>query len=660
MRLELRAELRASRIVLLGPVPWRTTGSDAAAAAATDTRIASLHVGGGVRLAVKASGAWSADATLSSLTVDDDVTPGTAFRRVLGPPQDAQAERRNTDVGPRGVSPAAPTFMSLAVEGGLIFHRVTLTSSPVVIVAAPGFIRALAAFAAASPVVAALAIRLGERMAALQSSAPADLYALLAARAPIDVRLDIAAPTLVFPDDMRDDAGGRGVVRLGRLAVRSLRPGAVLPITLGSRCEWPPRFAPSLLDGSAADAQPSALSTGPLPPAVAASQRVTLTEHSFDSWEFIVADVAVEVEGPRPRADVAVSQARVAVIEPVSLTLLLQASFLGAQQLRQLSPTLGTGNEGAPEALRLRARLSRVAVASSLALAQRLVFQQRALLGLLEGMAADAQQLFPLEDECGGEMGDGHHAWSPRSVSAAPLSARRQLPPAAPASILVDLSVDELVVCIRDVGRIDAALSRGATGGAYDPCFDAVRAVLELPATQAGIDDGDFTASVSGLGIEADVSRVLLRVTASIRSVSVVDRLQRMGPAYARFIESDPAPSLLEQAPLQPSPLLSLKARLAPVEHGAPDAASSATGPSLAAELDARSIEVRIGRIRLPHPRASGFLVLGRRSVTILELLQRCKFTLAFYLRVSDGVGLISSALRENPSHLPRAPMLCP
>ena len=276
---------------------------------------------------------------------------------------------------------------------------------------------------------------------------------------------------------------------------------------------------------------------------------------------------------------------------------MLQASFLGAQQLRQLSPTSGPGVEGSPEALRLRARLSRVAVTSSLALAQRLVFQQRALLGLLDGMAADAQLLFPLEDEGVSGEADSHGEWSPR---AAPLSARPQAPPAAPAAILVDLCVDELVLCVRDIGRIAAAFSRSASGGAYGPLFDdAVSVVLDLPAIQRDNDGGDFTASVSGLGIEADVSRVLLRITSSLRSISVVDTLQRVGPAFSRFIESGPAPRLDEQEPPQPPPLLSLKARLAQAEL---DAAGGAAGPSLAAELDAGSVEVRMGQCQFSVP----------------------------------------------------------
>jgi hypothetical protein len=429
-------------------------------------------------------------------------------------------------------------------------------------------------------------------LTALSSRTPADFYALLAQRATIDVDARLAAPTFILPDDVCDAQSGRLIVHLGNLRLQSL-PDDAEPIRLPP--EWPPRFAPTAFDGGTPEIT-AATSAERARRQLSAEAE---SHHTFDAWTMELSNVSIDAVS---RVQSASSTPEVTpVLLPVSTALQLQASFL----------PLALN----PEALRLQAQVSRIAGVSSLALAQRMVSLQRLGLKLLNDITDDAAVL---------SNDPGALPSASAVFQSAASSGVRELTPSessavAPASIFVDFSVGQMSLSIKDVRRVVHTLTTFSSDGNTNPSASgrladfpkAVAAVLELEhgsSTSASdvVHVDEFAVYFAGLRTCASLSRDLVHADVSLRSLAVLDKYQRSGADFERFVDSDPlshddlrqlpsaAFSLKPSANLlpaldeskasvagSPNPLVRVKAELA-----------TSACPELRVELDANTLQV--------------------------------------------------------------------
>jgi hypothetical protein len=172
VRLQLSAGMRVCRISLL-------TGTVTPAGASSnptqrEPKLLTLQFGGSVDFSLRTNGRWSAAASVTSLVAEDDATPSTAFRRVIGPPCNA-ASTSSPHTSDADGDLRAPPFLTCSVEQVVVESpvalsphtphlssvqprtatRISVVSQPLEVVLAPAVLRGLATFAAV-PAAAAL------------------------------------------------------------------------------------------------------------------------------------------------------------------------------------------------------------------------------------------------------------------------------------------------------------------------------------------------------------------------------------------------------------------------------------------------------------------------------------------------------------------------
>lgn len=592
--LRLHLVLGDVRFTLRTAVPAIAADVSAVDAPWSEPRLVTFSVAGSAGFSQRRSGSWAANLRLKSISAVDDATVGSAYRRLVTPRLFSAP-----GIGPAGRDGATPHFFRLEfeqipIDRRSVVTRVRLDSQPIDVVVVPVLVRGLASFAL-SPATAMLSSGVTAELASLSTRAPADVYAILAQRQCLELHANLAAPTFVIPDDPCDASSGEVRIHLGELVVDS-EPASAAPITLCA-AQWPPQFDPSLLDemdgggSQGIDDLPlspalrraptsladpgDALDSPPSPTRRAQSVgEQALAASVYDSWQVRLSKLSLEVVDPCPAlapGDGASDSRRVTpVILPVSLGVRVQMSFLSRAQQ--------------PEALRVQASIERIAVVSSLALAQRAIHLHRKALALFVDLGAvsaylqsefEAVNAQVTEVSTSGAAVWGRPAENDAVAAPSPAPSTSVAPPSA---IVLDLHFGELSLLVHDVRRVvRAAIERRAASGVQEPFRTTAAAVLALPSATTEPSSSEFTVSLSRLAATSELASSGVTAALSLGAFTVIDYFQRSGDAFARFVDS-------VNADTPGAPLFFLKARYAvPVGTG---------GPNVRLQLDAGSLHV--------------------------------------------------------------------
>ena len=379
--------------------------------AAPGTPLLTVAYSGSAAYTAMRGKAFRARLQLHDVRAVDEVTRDSAFRAVLvtarrgaavaaaAPPPPLLALCDAPDAAGSAPAPASAPLVDVAVDAfppdrADSDYVVRVTTQPLTLVVAPQLLRGLAAFAYL-PDAAGVGAELNARARVIASQVGSDVYGALAAHSRIDVAAHVAAPALLLPDDLSDAGCRRLLVNLGDLAFTSAA-ATVRVADEDRRAEEEP---------DATTPQPPASGSAGSGSASSQQRRVAsaVDEASFDTWRLRVDNVAVVMQpraaaagGPPgaaappalPLSGAAAAagspydtdaRPRQPVIEPIALDLTLQTCVLPASV--------------APNRLRVKGRLPRLAVSVSLPFALQLGGLNKQLLAVLAGMQADGRAL---------------------------------------------------------------------------------------------------------------------------------------------------------------------------------------------------------------------------------------------------------------------------
>lgn len=268
---------------------------------------------------------------------------------------------------------------------------IRVATQPLTLVVAPQLLRELGAFANL-PESAGAGAEMNARARMIAGQVGSDVYGALAAHTRVDLDARIAGPAILVPDDVTNASCRRLLLNLGELSFTSASATVRTP--------QQPQAAERTDDVTAL--VPSA-GMSSSPPSFHRRGASAVEDASFDNWRLQIANVAVFLQPaqsaglPRiavpPATPVSAAGAalvssavydtdarpKLPVIEPISLDLLLQTCVLPASV--------------APNRLRVKGRLPRLAVSVSLPFALTVGGLNARLLETLSGVQADTATL---------------------------------------------------------------------------------------------------------------------------------------------------------------------------------------------------------------------------------------------------------------------------
>ena len=373
VRLELTASLESASLAL-----ERIPGNP----------VLSVQAGGAAKLTQFTSGAWAVRVSLQDARAIDGVTQGTAYPTIMQPLTAAA----DAPVGHDSVAvqaPPPPPLLEIVAEARPqsapdIDFKFVVASQPLLVVFAPRCMRAVLSFFS-FPAAEALGSAVAAGISAISTRTSADVYAVLAQHSRVALSATIAGPTIILPEDVTDVTARRLVLYLGNVELNSAPDVKDLI--------QPPAARP--------DFEVESNSVNGVKP-------VSIVEDAsaYDSWRLHIADVGATMQDkPRsfarheiPTASVFSTSAAMwpaedasdyaltsrapraqAVIEPVALNLELQTAVLP--------------ETSAPNRLRIRGHLPRLAVRVSLPFALSAGVLRKQLFEMLEGVASDRNAL---------------------------------------------------------------------------------------------------------------------------------------------------------------------------------------------------------------------------------------------------------------------------